>query len=214
MPTPLPDPGVVPTHDLDPELVERTRGAQPLRRLFHAANGVLIVLALEVLRIPTPVAVSLLGAALVGLVVLDGVRLRHPRANELFFRAFSGLASPREASGMASSTWYALGVLLALALFPRPAAVSGILVLALADPAASWIGRRWGHRPFLGASVEGTAVFLLTALGVLAFRHPMGMAASAALVGTLAERLSWPLDDNLAIPVAVAGTLAAMGVLL
>ncbi|MEX2465993.1 MAG: hypothetical protein WD995_03740, partial [Gemmatimonadota bacterium] len=117
---------------------------------------------------------------------------------------FSRLASPREAVGVASSTWYMLGITLAAAIAPGPVGISAVLVMALADPAASYYGRRWGQRPFLGGSVEGSAIFLLVALAVLLPRHPVPAAVAVAVLATLLERRSWPLDDNLSVPVGCA----------
>jgi dolichol kinase len=188
-------------------LVDRTAGLQPWRRVFHAANGVGAASALALLDIPRSTAVLALSGILVGMITLDAARLASRRANVIFFSAFKHLASPREATGPASSTWYALGILLAVAFFPAKAAVSGILVLALADPAASYVGRRWGRRPLLGATLEGSAVFAAVAFGILAARHGVGIGAAAAVLLTLAERLSWPLDDNLTIPVAGAAAV-------
>jgi dolichol kinase len=188
-------------------LVERTAGPQPWRRLFHACNGLAIAGVLSLLPLSRAVVLGVLTAITVALAGLDALRLHSGRANQLFFLAFPHLLSPREAAGPASSSWYALGVLLAVALFPLPAAVSGVLVLGLGDPAASYVGRRWGRVPFLGGSAEGTATFLLVALLVLGVRHPVGVAIGAAVAATLAERLSWPLDDNLTIPVVSAGAL-------
>lgn len=140
----------------------------------------------------------------------DVVRLRYPPANELFFRALRVLASPREASGLASSTWYAVSVAAAVALFPLHHAVSAILVLALADPAGSYVGQRWGRRPFLGGTVAGSATFCLVAGVVLGLRHPPAVAVVAVVAAALAERRSWPLDDNLTIPL-VTGAVTTLG---
>lgn len=147
---------------------------------------------------------AVLSTVAVALLGLDLIRLRHTRANLLFFRLFPALASPREAAGIASSTWYMVGIALALWVAPVPAVVSGIVVLALADPAASYYGRRWGTKPFLGGSLEGSAVFVLVAFAALAPRHTWSVALVAALLGALLERRSWPLDDNLALPVGTA----------
>ena len=193
------------------ELVQRTRGLQPWRRLFHAANGLGTAAALTWLPLERRHAIAILGAVVAFLAVADVVRLRVRSANRFFFRAFSLLASPREAEGIASSTWYALGIFLAVALFPLPYAVSGVLVLGLADPAASYIGQRWGGRPFMGGTLIGTAVFFAVACAVLGLRHALPVALVAAAVVTIAERRSWPLDDNLMIPLACAGVLAAAG---
>jgi len=184
--------------------VARTSGPQPWRRVFHALTGLVIAVALT--YGPWGARTGLLVMVSVTLVLLlfDLLRLSIPQANLLFFRALPYLASPREATGVASSTWYMAGITLALAAAPLPAAASGIVVLALADPAASYFGRRWGRRPFLGGSAEGSAVFAIVAFSVLAPRHGWPVAMAAALVATVLERRSWPLDDNLTLPVATA----------
>ena len=195
-------------------LVERTRGLQPWRRLYHAANGVAVAVALSWLDLSRPVAVAILGGVALLLLASDLLRLLYAPANALFFRVFRRLASPREVARLASSTWYALGLAVTVLLFPREQAVSGILVLALADPTGSYLGRRWGQRPFLGGTVLGSASFATVAFAVLAFRHAVPAATVAALCATLAERRSWPLDDNLAVPVVTAAVLSWVGLLI
>ena len=157
------------------DLVDSTAGPQPLRRLFHAATGVAIVVAMEALQIPRSVALWILGSVLALQVALDVVRLRYSVVNRTFFRITRHLVTPRESAGVASSTWYTLGILLTIALFPRAAAMSAILVLALADPAASYLGRRWGRRSLLGGSLEGMAVFVVVSAVLLTLRHPPGI---------------------------------------
>ncbi len=198
-----------PSPGLD-SLVEQTRGAQPMRRLFHAFNGTAVAVFVVVFAPPRTATVGVLGGLFLLLLTLDLLRLRSEAANKAFFRWFGRLASPREASRLASSTWYALGIVLALALFPWPLAISGILVMALADPAASYIGARWGQRSFLGGSVLGFVVFVGVAGVILGLRHPPTLSIPTALVAALAERRSWPLDDNLAVPLVTAGMLAVL----
>lgn len=132
----------------------------------------------------------------------------------LFFRLFRALASPREAGGLASSTWYVAGVLLTLVLFPPGPALAGILVLALADPAASYVGRRWGRRPLGDGTVEGSVVFAAVATLVCLPLAGIGAAVAAALVAALVERVPALPDDNLTIPVVAGGTvwLVAFGI--
>lgn len=190
--------------------MERTRGGQPWRRLFHAANGLLIALVLTGWPISDRAAAGALLAITTILLVFDFVRLSIPAVNALFFRMFTALVSPREARGVASSTWYMIGVTLSVALFPRHEAVSGMLVLALADPAASYIGRRWGRRAFLGGTVAGSTAFLCVALAVLVLRHGWPAALAVAPVLAFLERRSWPLDDNLTVPLAGAAALTAL----
>ncbi|MGE0160551.1 MAG: hypothetical protein AB7T31_14160 [Gemmatimonadales bacterium] len=191
-------------------LVARTSGPQPWRKVFHAFNATAVAVAVVVIEPPGAVLLGALAVLVAALLVADLVRLRSEPANQLFFKAFAALASPREARGIASSTWYAIGILAAFALFARDVAVSSVLVMGLGDPVAGYVGRRFGRRPFLGGTLEGTLAFVAVAALVLAARHPLGLAVVAAAVSALAERRSWPLDDNLAVPLACGATLTAL----
>jgi dolichol kinase len=194
------------------ELVNSTRGLQPWRKVFHAFNGIVIASGLTFLGLSKVEALAIIGAIGAILLIVDAVRLLNPDANAIFFRSFASLASPRDAEGLASSTWYTFGVLLTVALVPRPEAVSAILVLGLADPIASVVGQKYGRRPFLGGTVEGTTTFLVVALALLLARHAWPTALVAAALAGIAERRSWPLDDNFTIPVVTG--LALFGVTL
>jgi dolichol kinase len=193
------------------ELVDRTEGLQPWRRVFHAGNGLLMLFALQGLSLETGFVVILLGSILTVLLLMDGLRLSSPRVNRIFFQAFSSLASPREVRKLASSTWYLLGVVLALVLYPRAYALAGILVLALADPSAGSVGRTWGKRPFGAGTVLGSTVFFVVALICLLFFVPFWAALATAVVTALVERTPWSVDDNLTIPVTVGGMLLLIG---
>ncbi len=192
------------------QLVLETQGPQPWRRLFHASSGVGIWSWLHWFEPATVVAAGCVGAALGGALALDIARLRSPTWNVAFFRILRPLASPRERQGIASSTWYLAGVLLALVLFPRPLAEAGILVLALADPTASWFGCRYGRTRMGGGTRLGSALFLAVTLAVL---WPVAgwRALPAALVLTAAEAGVRRVDDNLLIPPLTAGLLGLPG---
>ncbi|HEX9887552.1 MAG TPA: hypothetical protein VGA70_13730 [Longimicrobiales bacterium] len=186
------------------ELVSRTEGLQPWRRVFHALNGVALALLPSVLGLRAPTVVALLAVGLGAMVALDLVRLRSPGVNRAFFRLFTSLASPREARHFASSTWYALGGLLAYALFPFEVVTPAILVLGLADPVASVVGRRWGVRPLGKGSWLGAGAFFITAATILLAATGDPLTLLVALVVTAVEVLPWPVDDNLTIPLCVA----------
>ena len=194
------------------EVVERTRGIQPWRRVFHVANGTFIVLALTVLDLDVSTAVVILGVILTFGMVVDAVRLYDPKVNTLFFRAFSSLASPREAKKIASSTWYALSVFLVLLFFPTTYAIAGVLVLAWADPAASVVGQRWGKTPFLSGTIRGTATFAVVAFFALLIFVPWKASMVTALAAAIVEAAPLELDDNLIVPLTVAGVLLLIGV--
>ena len=195
-------------------LVARTEGPQWWRKVFHAFNAMVIAGAVAWAPWSDRTLLVVLGAVLALLLASDLLRLSNPRVNQAFFRAFGRLASPREARGIASSTWYAAGILTAVALFPRPEAIAGILVLGFGDPASAFVGRTLGRRPFLGGTLEGSLAFVVTAVAILALRFPWPAVLVAAIASALAERRSWPLDDNFTVPVVCAGALFGVGLLL
>ncbi|MSR22964.1 MAG: hypothetical protein EXR92_05395 [Gemmatimonadetes bacterium] len=176
-------------------------------------NGILIVGVVQAFDPPNVVLLIGLAALLALQLILDGIRLAVPRANVLFFRIFAPFVTPREEGGIASSTWYVLGALLAFALFPRTAAIGGIVVLALADPTANLVGRLWGRIPFgVDGTLEGTTAFFVMGVASLLVLVDPVAAAVAAAAATTAERLPLPLDDNLTIPLATGAALWLMGI--
>lgn len=100
-----------------------------------------------------------------------------------------------------------LGALLALLLYPSPAAAIAIYALALGDGFAGLVGKffgRWRPAFLCGKSIEGSlacfAAVLISAYGV---SQNFRVAFIAALTAMAVEAL--PLDDydNLALPVTV-----------
>ena len=192
------------------ELVGRTAGLQPWRRVFHAANGAMLAYGPGALGLSRVQTVVLLAGMTAVLLAMDALRLRAPGLNMLFFRAFPSLVSPREAVGIASSTWYVVGALLVWAFFPAPVAMASILVLALADASASVLGRLVKSPRVGTGSVFGCLVFFTVAsvilLPVAGFPTALVVAAGVMIV----EALPWKVDDNLAVPLATALLLTVM----
>ena len=103
------------------------------------------------------------------------------RVNERLMRVFKHVAHPHERYRVNSSTWYVTALLL-LALFGTRLSQSlAVVVLAVADPAAALIGRRFGRTRLLdNRSLEGTlAFFVVGALSSLVVMGALGPPASA-----------------------------------
>lgn len=189
-------------------LVARTEGVQPWRRVFHAASGVALGLLPGILALPRPMTLGLLAGALAVALGLDLVRLRASAVNQAFFRVFSRLASPREAAGIASSTWFVLAALLSHAVYPPPHAAAALMVLGLADPAASVVGRLHGSVPLGKGSLQGTATFFAVAWAVLAAMTGRPVLALPVALGVAVMEIVPGLgDDNLVVPLVTGGLL-------
>ena len=189
-------------------LAEGTGGVQPWRRVFHAATGIGLAVAAHWARADSFELRAALAGATAASFSLDALRFRFPQVNAVFFRWFRVLASPREARGPASSSWFLAGAL-AVSLLAPAHFVPSLLVLAFADPAASVVGRLWGSRALGKGSWEGTAIFFVAGCGVLVPWAGVPRGLLAAGVAAAVEAAPWKLDDNLTTPVAVAAALWA-----
>jgi dolichol kinase len=100
-----------------------------------------------------------------------------------------------------------LGALLALLLFPSPAAVIAIYALAFGDGFASLVGMFLGNnRPaFLrGKSIEGSlACFTAVLISAYAVSGNVRVAVIAGLTAMIVEALSFGDYDNLTLPITV-----------
>ena len=172
-----------------------------LRRTLHAASGAVVMLvplgSWELLR------TVLLVVGGVG-VLLEFVRLSVPSVRETVGRMVPVFRSG-ETSTPSGAMWLGVGFALA-ALVPPPAPVAGILVAALADPAASLVGT-W-HRAPGRKTWQGSLAHAITASAVLALLGwPVLAVFAGATVATTLERVSFGLNDNLVVAPATALTV-------
>lgn len=191
-------------------LVSRTEGLQPWRRVVHALTGILLALAPAWLNWETTRTAVLLAAVTGLLFAADAIRLFVPILNRWFFRVFRRLASPREAAGIASSTWFLLGATLVWMIAPGGPATTGLLVLALADPVASIVGRRWGRTKLGKGTREGTAAFAAASFLVVWAAIGLPPALPVAIFVAMVEVAPLGLDDNLTVPVATGLAIEAL----
>ncbi|MGV3625034.1 MAG: diacylglycerol/polyprenol kinase family protein [Archangium sp.] len=192
------------------------------RSLLHVASGAFGVFAIEVL--PWNALLAIAGAWAVFAWGCEISRRVSPRINTLLMKVFGPVAHEHESHRVNSATWYASALLL-LALTHEPLwCVAGVAVLAIGDPVAGLIGRRFGRiRLMHGRSLEGTAAFFFSSLLVVlplfvafhgvSFGVALALAAAAGLAGAIAELVSLRIDDNFSIPLSAAAGVALMGLL-
>ncbi len=198
--------------------------AKPLnlaRTSFHVLSGVMWALVYEHVLERGPLLWAI-GACLVFFLTDDAMRRWFPdRRSGFAVVVFRVLARASEASRIATSTWYALGLMVGVALLPKAACLMGLLTLTFADPAAGLVGRRWGgRRIYRDKTLGGSSAFFVVAFGIagatLAVQLPalslaarLGSAALIAIAGTIAELFGDHVADNFSILV-VTGAVAAL----
>ncbi|CAM9898015.1 unnamed protein product [Choristocarpus tenellus] len=199
------------------------------RRAQHVGCGLVIAATYQWFVTDLRTVVVLLCLSCVGLIVLNVVRSRYMKVNDVYMRVLGPLLRPSEINGLPGSFWFLLGSAIAIALFPKPIAVQrqvfrlsckNLLHLSVGDPAAAVVGiSRGSSNRFLpgGKSIAGTiAAFVVCALGSLSlfiflFRArtwglTLTMAGMGGICGAVAEVLPLGVDDNLCMPV-VSGLL-------
>lgn len=195
-----------------------TPGSRPpnhTRSLVHAASGVVLLLLIQ--HVLPPAAMAPVAAIFfVAAWAMEIGRRHSDTVNRFLMWVFGPIAHAYEADKVNSATWY-VTALLALSLAASPMVCSlAVIVLGIGDPAAAFIGRRWGRtRLASGRSLEGSLAFVVSAsiaafatLGVyyptLGLEEMVALALVTALAGAIAELVTAGLDDNLVIPLAAA----------
>ncbi|MBI5532003.1 MAG: hypothetical protein HY898_04760 [Deltaproteobacteria bacterium] len=196
----------------------RASSVKPLiraRTVFHMAMGTLAIGLYQFvinLRQAMIILLSLLGIT----ITLEVTRRIWKRWNHILLTSpvFHPIARPREYHTINSSTWYLTALCLIGPLFSKPAVSAGVLILAFADPAAAWVGKRWGKRKLhRQKSIVGSLAFLVVAFVVASafllglypqftIAQRLGAAGLAATAGAIAELFSERIDDNFTVPIA------------
>lgn len=203
--------------DIAPPQVARP--ANYKRSVFHLASGVFALLLLRLLP-DRNWLIATSAAFVIAAWTMELSRRASPEINDRLMRVFRPIAHAHERHRVNSGTWYMTALLLLSLLAPLRAAEIGVVVLAVADPAAGVIGRRFGRtRLRAGRSLEGSLAFVaagtLAAVAWLAVTStspwpPRALVAFAgATAGALAEIGSTRLDDNFTIPVTVTAAAVA-----
>jgi dolichol kinase len=185
------------------------------RTLFHMAMGTLAICLYQFvinLRQAMIILLSLLSIT----IGLEVTRRIWSRWNHILLtsRVFHPIARPREYHTVNSSTWYLTALCLIAPVFSQPAVSAGVLILAFADPAAAWVGKRYGKRKLhRQKSLVGSLAFVVVAFAVASafllgfypqftLGQRLGAAALAATAGAVAELFSERIDDNFTVPIA------------
>ncbi len=192
------------------------------RSVFHVLSGVTCLLLIQHLMPRWQWAVVPSACALIAWS-LEIARRRWPAVNQKLMAALGGIAHVHEAARINSSTWY-VTALAVLGLCASPLAASlALIVLAVADPVAGEIGRRFGKIKInAGRTLEGSLAFLVSGCVAawlvtllyfpeLAFTMRLAVCLAGASAGAVAEALSTRVDDNFLVPLATAAGVSLCG---
>jgi dolichol kinase len=183
------------------------------RSLFHLGAALFTLSMIQFIL--TPVQLGYVGLGFAAWCWLSELgRARFPLVTRIYMKILGPIAHSHEHHKVNSATWFATALaVLAVTVSPMAATVA-VAVLGVADPMAALVGRRFGRTQLRGGrTLEGSLAFVFsgTLAGtavLLAFYPELGLssillaAGTAAVLGAVAELVSFALDDNLTIPLA------------
>lgn len=183
-----------------------------MRKIWHMVSGIIILYT--ILSLPFPLKSSAFMAMIVGGLALlfDYMRLRDERMNKTVIAVLGPFMRESEKSHLSGLPFYLLGLSTSLFLFDKPIAILSILFLIVADPMASFFGILYGkshdkmqsNKSLQGAAASFIFCYLITLFFGLSYDANGGLlllfALCGAAIGSLAELISFKIDDNLTIP--------------
>ncbi|QQS35088.1 MAG: dolichol kinase [Ignavibacteriales bacterium] len=152
-------------------------------------------------------------------LIIDLSRYFSSGFGKLFYKIFGFLLRRHEVDSrkknLNGATYVLLSALIGVIVFPKVIFITAFAILIISDSLAALIGRKFGKHKFLSKSLEGTLTFFVSASIVVLFTPKIdgrmveyGIGIFAALIGTLAENLSFGFaDDNLTIPISIGITM-------
>ncbi len=168
------------------------------------------------LWLPRQAVIISLAVITIVFVGLDIVRFFIPGLSQWAFRNFRLFLRDSETATLTGASYLLISSLIIFILFPVEIAILSLVFLAVGDPLAGIIGRRFGRTRLLKKSLEGTTACLCgcVAVGLVFYQAGLGLALLSVLAGAvtaaLAELVPLPLNDNLRIPISASLVMLVM----
>ena len=202
----------------------KLRQSNTRRSSLHVASGLVALATLTFT--PMWIVLAVAGAFLVFAAFTETMRRFSPSFNDQVMKVFAPVAHPHEYHSINSATWYTIALFFLALSGDLLAASLAVVILGFSDPAAAFVGRRFGRtkipggggRTFVGSTtfvLVGTVVsmvVMVTLFPAVPVGAALTLAAAASFAAALAELFSPSvLDDNLTIPLTVGLVVVLLG---
>lgn len=189
------------------------------RKLFHLSSLVVpffYLLLSQLVMLPRLTMIIVLVIVTAVILYVDISRHYNLKVKDAVDNIFSVIMRQRELSGtfaLSGMSYFFMGTLLVVALFPRGLAITAMLVLILADTVAALVGMKYGEKLKNGKSWMGSVAFMsVSVLVSILCYFTIGYATTFLVIllssafTTAAEfyACSWRVNDNILIPLIYA----------
>jgi dolichol kinase len=143
-------------------------------------------------------------------IFCDVFRHFHKGFRRIFDRIItSRFLREQEKHGLIGSSYFVLGALLSIVLFPKPVAIASLYILIICDATAGIVGSTWGRVRIFGKTLEGSLAFFVSGMIFVGFAMQDNLlwGTLAVVGGALVELIPTGLDDNFTIPLVAGGIL-------
>ncbi len=193
-----------------------------LRKMIHISSA---AIPLSYFFLSKQTVLSVLIPMLLLLLLIEVLKYKVELVYNLYTEFFSHLLREHEYDRkkirLNGSSWLLLADIICILLFPKLIAISGMLILSLADSTSALAGRLFGkkqfapNRSYIGSItffvVGAVIVFLMPKYTGAPLEYIIGLAAVMAT--TVADAGNFPTDDNFLIPIVYSGLLYIMYIL-
>ncbi len=137
---------------------------------------------------------------------MDLIRLKNLPGTSFINKLIGPMLRDHESLDLSGASYILSGAVLTILFFEKTVALAAIGFIVLGDIAAALVGRKYGRIKIGDKTLEGSLTFfgvcILVALLVPDLSFGIGIVG--ALVATIIEAMTLPVDDNLIVPV-IAG---------
>lgn len=193
------------------------------RKLFHLSSIIIPIIYMFISKMQASIVMLIVTSIVLYLdISRKSIGFFEFIVNRLFTKIMFESEKGR-GENLSSMSYFFLGALSTIILFPKGLAICSILILILADTASALIGTNYGEPLDNGKSIIGSITFFIVCFftGILSYfiiyySTKFSIILIASIVTTLAEFYSdkTRFDDNLLIPLTYALSTVILNLLI
>jgi dolichol kinase len=169
--------------------------------------------------IPEKIVLWIIIPMLVFLLLVEVIKYYNESVYRLYIKYFKFLLREHETDRVKfrinGASWLLIADVLVIIFIPKYIAISGMLLLSLADSLSAIFGRLFGKKQFApNRTYTGSVTFFVVGV-IIVFSTPKYfnipeeyyLSLIALVFTTISDSIKLPVDDNFAIPVVYSGML-------
>jgi len=187
-----------------------------IRKLIHISSA---SIPIGYYFLPKEIVLYIIIPIIILLVSFELLKYKVNFLYKLYLKIFKGMLREHEYSRsnlrLNGASWVLIGDAICIIIFPKLIAISGMLLLSLADSISAFAGQVFAKKYYApNRSYIGSVTFFIVGIIIILlspkyfyqpFEYLIGIIA--VLVTTIADAFSIPADDNLFIPVISCAVL-------